>query len=156
MALIFGDFITGEYVGFYCEPHLQTTYWILISIFTGLTAYIVLNPKYQTPAHRLLRLFSFTSLGLSAFAPIVHALNLFDANELARRSGLNYYFLEGAIVFIAVLVYAYRLPEKALPGAFDIWGASHQIFHVLTLVATIVHFKGIWTAYNSNYYSTRC
>lgn len=32
MALIFGDFITGEYVGFYCEPHLQTTYWILVSI----------------------------------------------------------------------------------------------------------------------------
>lgn len=30
MTLIFGDFITGEYVGFYCEPHLQTTYWTLV------------------------------------------------------------------------------------------------------------------------------
>ncbi|KAF2223227.1 mPR-like GPCR protein [Elsinoe ampelina] len=156
MVLIFGDFITGEYVGFYCEPHLQNLYWTLITSFTAMTAYIVLNPKYQSPAHRLLRLFSFTSLGLSAFAPIVHALILFDAQELALRSGLNYYYAEGAIVLMAVIIYACRYPEKASPGSFDTWGASHGIFHVLVVVATMVHFRGVWTAYEVNYNSSRC
>ncbi|KAG8626023.1 hypothetical protein KVT40_006424 [Elsinoe batatas] len=156
LALIFGDFITGEYVSFYCEPHLRNWYWALITGFTVMTAYVVLHPNYQGPTHRRLRLFCFASLGLSAFAPIVHALVLFDAEDLAKRSGLNYYYAEGAIVLVAVIIYASRYPEKASPGTFDIWGASHGIFHVLVVVATMVHFRGIWTAYEVNYTGSRC
>lgn len=29
----------------------------------------------------------------------------------------------------------FRIPERFAPGKFDIWGSSHQIFHVLILCA---------------------
>ena len=29
---ILGSFISGLYIGFYCEPHLQKTYWSMVSI----------------------------------------------------------------------------------------------------------------------------
>ena len=31
IILILGDFVSGIYVGFYCEPILQNTYWTMVS-----------------------------------------------------------------------------------------------------------------------------
>lgn len=33
MVLILGDFLTGIYVGFYCEPSMQKAYWAMASAF---------------------------------------------------------------------------------------------------------------------------
>lgn len=30
IVLVLGDFVSGIYVGFYCEPMLQNTYWTMI------------------------------------------------------------------------------------------------------------------------------
>lgn len=30
IILILGDFVSGIYVGFYCEPILQNTYWTMV------------------------------------------------------------------------------------------------------------------------------
>ena len=32
IILILGDFVSGIYVGFYCEPILQNTYWTMVRI----------------------------------------------------------------------------------------------------------------------------
>jgi adiponectin receptor len=41
-----------------------------------------------------------------------------------------------------------RFPERLKPGAFDIWGSSHQIFHVLVLLAAASHFVGLVKAFD--------
>lgn len=41
-----------------------------------------------------------------------------------------------------------RVPEKYSPGNFDIWGSSHQIFHVLVLMAAATHFVGLLKAFD--------
>lgn len=33
----------------------------------------------------------------------------------------------------------FRIPERLAPGTFDIWGNSHQIFHVAILCAMCTH-----------------
>lgn len=48
--------------------------------------------------------------------------------------------------------FATRFPESMWPGKFDIWFSSHQIFHVLVVVGSIVHLAGVWDAYSWNYY----
>lgn len=95
-----------------------------------------------------------------------------------RQSGLPYYLLEGAIIVLGAWIYnvsqlkpsnlvsniltpAYshvqtRLPESLYPGRFDIWGSSHQIFHVLVVVAMGVHLVAITQAYGYNYSQQRC
>lgn len=40
-----------------------------------------------------------------------------------------------------------------MPGKFDIWGSSHQIFHVLVVCAAAAHLMGLLKAfdYEHNY-----
>lgn len=40
------------------------------------------------------------------------------------------------------------MPERFWPGAFDIWGSSHQIFHVLVLMAAAAHLVGLLKAFD--------
>jgi adiponectin receptor len=35
-----------------------------------------------------------------------------------------------------------------MPGSFDIWGSSHQIFHVLVLLAATTNFFGLVKAFD--------
>lgn len=40
------------------------------------------------------------------------------------------------------LTYISRIPEKYRPGKHDIWGNSHQIFHICVLLGVISHYFG--------------
>lgn len=41
-----------------------------------------------------------------------------------------------------------RIPERLQPGRFDVWGSSHQIFHVLILLAAMSQLIGLLTAFH--------
>jgi len=73
-----------------------------------------------------------------------------------RASGMPYYFLEGGILALGAFFYATRCPESIRPGRFDLVGCSHNIFHVLVVLATVVHLVGIWNAFAYNYRHVRC
>ena len=55
----------------------------------------------------------------------------------------EYVFEEFAYLFltflgiagVATLIYKNRWPECLYPGKFDVFGSSHQIWHVLTAIA---------------------
>lgn len=49
-----------------------------------------------------------------------------------------------------------RFPESVRPGTFDIYGSSHQIFHILVVMATAVHLAGVLEAIEYNYYNRQC
>lgn len=44
---------------------------------------------------------------------------------------------------LGALVYAMRVPERWLPGRFDLLLHSHQIFHLLIVLAALVHYKAV-------------
>lgn len=49
-----------------------------------------------------------------------------------------------AVAYAAgAVVYVSRVPERWKPGAFDLAGHSHQIFHVFVLVGALIHFAAI-------------
>ena len=53
--------------------------WLTIKIFQigtlgTLAVYIVVHPSYQSRQYRLFRLSTFILIGLSAIAPIIHAI----------------------------------------------------------------------------------
>ena len=49
-----------------------------------------------------------------------------------------------------------RMPERFAPGKCDIWGASHQIFHMLVVAAAAAHLWGVWNAFEVNYMDGMC
>ncbi|KAJ5254262.1 hypothetical protein N7524_011442 [Penicillium chrysogenum] len=154
---ILGSFVSGIYIGFYCEPHLQKLYWSMIGTLGFLTGFVVVHPRLQSQKWRLLRLSTFVATGLSAFAPIIHAASIFPYQQLDQQAGLRYYYLEGLIIVMGVLFYAdhadwrqTHFPESWRPRSFDIWGSSHQIFHITVVIGAAIHLYGILDA---NYYT---
>ncbi|KAI5460874.1 mPR-like GPCR protein [Mariannaea sp. PMI_226] len=153
---IIGSFISGIYVSFYCEHSLQKLYWTMISVLGVLTGIIVAGPSSQTRQWRIVRLTAFVITGFSAFAPIAHAMLIFPYGQLAKQAGLHYYYMEGISIMMGVFFYATHLPESWAPEKYDLWGASHQLFHSFVVLGTVFHLYGIFSAFDWNYSNPRC
>lgn len=48
----------------------------------------------------------------------------------------------GVFYAAGVVVYAARVPERWLPGGFDLVGHSHQLFHLLVIAGAYTHYLG--------------
>jgi adiponectin receptor len=60
-------------------------------------------------------------------SPILHMLSM----EL----------LMGACYLTGAVIYSAAIPEKWMPGMFDTWGHSHNIFHVLVVCGVYAHYR---------------
>lgn len=90
----------------------------------------------------------FVALGLSAIVPVVHGLLIFGAAQLSKQISLAWLLLQGGLYILGATIYAARIPERLAPGRFDIWGSSHQIFHVLVVLAAVAHLVGLVRAFD--------
>jgi adiponectin receptor len=151
LTLILGSFFSGIYVGFYHEPVLCWTYWTMIITLSLITAILVIHPNLQGVSYRSFRTAAFVATGMSGFAPVGHGLWMYGWEEMWVRSGMPFWFLEGLIYSIGALFFATRFPESRWPGKFDIFFSSHQIFHILVVMGSVVHFAGVWDAYRWHY-----
>ena len=156
LALTLGKFISGVYVCFYCEPVLQNVYWTMIMTLGAITATVLISPMLQHRKYRTFRALSFVFTALSGFAPLIHGVLIFGVDRMWRQSGMPYYLLEGLLLGVGVCFYVARVPESMKPGYFDIWGSSHQFFHVLVVLAFVTHGVGIWTAFDYSYHDRKC
>ncbi|KAL7934241.1 mPR-like GPCR protein [Trichoderma chlorosporum] len=153
---ILGSFISGIYIGFYCEPNLQKLYWAMIGTLGLVTGVVVISPRLQSAKWRMLRLSTFVATGFSAFAPIIHAATIFPYDQLDKQAGLRYYYIEGVSILAGVVFYVTHFPESRIPERFDLVGASHQIFHSFVVLGGAIHLYGIFSAFDWNYKNPRC
>ena len=127
----------------------------MITIFSLITSALVLHPGLQARHYRAYRTNAFVLTGLSGFAPIFHGLYQYGWEEMWVRSGMPFWFLEGIVYGTGAFIFATRFPECVWPAKFDMWGSSHQIFHVLVVTGALVHLRGVWTALAWNYEHNR-
>ena len=110
------------------------------------------------------------SFGLSGIIPAIHYVLMEGWFSKISQASLGWLILMGLLYILGALFYALRVPERWFPGKCDIWVnirlgeaknnhhctshtnpnhllvlqfQSHQIFHVLVLVAAFVHYHGI-------------
>jgi len=108
----------------------------------------------------------FVALGLSAVLPIGHAMQLHSLSKLDELMGLRWAVLQGVLYISGAAIYAVRrhiqisrpqlmipcqrrIPERYQPGRFDILGSSHQMFHILVVLAATSHLNGLLQAFNN-------
>ncbi|OKL61125.1 hypothetical protein UA08_03091 [Talaromyces atroroseus] len=156
IVLTLGDFVSGISMVFYCEPTLRNVYWAMIITLSLITVYILANPRFQGPRWRTFRVCIFVGTGLSGFAPLIHGIIIFGFSLMMKQSGMPYYLGEGLLLILGALFYTMRAPEAWKPGKFDIFGCSHQIFHLLVVLATALHLVGIMSAFHYNYHHRTC
>lgn len=148
VCLIVGSYVPALYYGLFCHPALMTVY--LYGIFTlglgcGIVSWV---ERFRTPDWRPYRAAMFVGLGVSGVVPVCHGLTIYGYQSLNERMGLGWILLEGVLYIFGAFLYAVRWPERTSPGTFDIWGHSHQLFHILILLAAASHLKGIAKAFD--------
>jgi len=147
-CLITGSFIPSVYYGFWCEPVKQRLYWTMIcTLGVACTAVSVL-PRFRTPAWRPVRAGMFVAMGLSAVFPVLDGLAMYGFSQMQRQIGLSWLVLQGALYIFGAGLYAARWPERWRPGQHDLIGSSHQLFHVLVVMAAVSHLVGLLKAFD--------
>lgn len=53
----------------------------------------------------------------------------------------------GLFYIVGCQFYILRIPERFLPGFFDIWFNSHSIWHGFVLAAALVHYYNLINIY---------
>ncbi|KAJ5059289.1 putative membrane protein [Bipolaris maydis] len=148
VILMWGSTIPCVYYGFYCTPHLQKTYYSLVSVLAAGCVYATLHPAFRRPKYRPYRAAMYAGLGLSFIIPIIHGITIFGWETQMWRMSLDWMALMTAFNLTGGALYAMRIPEKWYPYRFDVWGASHQIMHCLVVCAGIAHLYGLLRAFD--------
>jgi adiponectin receptor len=175
VCLIWGSFVPSIYYGFLEDGALIVRYWTMVchhpseqmhlapdgegadeiqitTIGAG-TALVSISPQFRTPKWRPFRAAMFVAMGLSALVPVIHGTFLYSIPHLCNTMALPFVVTQGALYIIGAGLYAARFPERMAPGKFDIWGSSHQIFHVLVLMAAATHLVGLVKAFDHRHRS---
>lgn len=57
-------------------------------------------------------------------------------------------YVFGGVVYIAgATLFVIRVPERYFVRTFDLFGASHQLFHFMVLIGCAVHFDASFKLY---------
>ncbi|KAH8164672.1 hypothetical protein CIB48_g3566 [Xylaria polymorpha] len=140
--------VPALYYGLFCNPVLMSTYLygiFLLGFGCGVVSWV---ERFRTPGWRPYRALMFVGLGVSGVVPILHGLRLYGYQSLNDQMGLDWVLLQGALYIFGAFLYAVRWPERTSPGTFDIWGNSHNLFHILILFAAASHLKGMAKAFD--------
>lgn len=136
--LVVGSFIPFCYYCFACEPTWRKTYLTMICSF-GVVGFLgPLFRRWTSRAFATKKIAFYVCMVSSGLLPIGHIAYLNRAGQhLPYIHGLlRMMFLYGLGVFI----YAFKIPEIFLPGRFDVFCSSHQIWHLCVLGAALTHF----------------
>ncbi|XP_031272928.1 heptahelical transmembrane protein 4-like isoform X1 [Pistacia vera] len=139
-ALISTSFYPPVYYSFMCNPFFCNLYMGFITVLGIATVLFSLLPVFQNPEFRTIRASLFFGMGLSGVAPILHKVIMFWHQPEALHT-TGYEILMGVLYGIGALVYATRIPERWMPGKFDIAGHSHQLFHILVVAGAYTHYR---------------
>ncbi|KAK8096981.1 hypothetical protein PG999_012925 [Apiospora kogelbergensis] len=127
----------------------MTMYGLATTILAGLCSLATFHPGIGGPRLGHARAVLFAAFGLGSFlVPVGHGIWTYGWAEESRRVGLPWIGLTVACNGFGVLVYAFKLPEKWFPKVFDLFGASHQIMHVMVVFAALAYSQAVLAAFD--------
>ncbi|XP_050692760.1 progestin and adipoQ receptor family member 3-like [Eriocheir sinensis] len=144
-------FLSGIYYGFWCPEYLglRNLYMGLVCcLFLGAMVFL-LNPRFMGRDWDNTRVALFTGWALSGLLPLAHWIYIHGGLgpsivQMFLPRIIIMYLISGA----AVAVYLGKIPERYFPGRFDIVGASHQLWHLIIVVALVYwHQTGLHYAH---------
>lgn len=148
VVLVVTSMVSIMYYGFFETPALFYLFSFITCTFGAACAVVSLKEGFRTREWRPYRAAMFVAFGLSAVLPIVTGIFYYGFSEIYLRIQVKWVLLGGIFYITGAVLYGVRFPEKYAPGKYDIWGHSHQLFHVLVVVAALCHLYGLIKSYN--------
>ncbi|KAL5842178.1 hypothetical protein ACOSQ3_012781 [Xanthoceras sorbifolium] len=137
-VMIVCSFYAPIYYAFYCNPYPLAIYLTSITVLGVLAIITLLTPALSSPRFRPFRATLFLVMGFSGVIPASHAVYLYWGHPHISLS-LVYELVMALLYTVGAGFYVSRIPERWKPGAFDIAGQSHQIFHVFVVLGALTH-----------------
>jgi len=100
--------------------------------------------RFSTPKYRPVRALLYVVLGCFGIIPAVQFAVMEGWTLFVKELRPDYMVTMGGMYILGALLYGSRIPERLLPGKCDLVGQSHQIFHILVVLAALLHLKGIY------------
>ncbi|KAI3786924.1 hypothetical protein L1987_41008 [Smallanthus sonchifolius] len=136
--MIVSSFFSPIFYAFNCHPFSRLFYLSAITILGLLAIATLLSPALSAPRYRSFRATIFLAMGFSGIIPATHAVYLHRA-DFRILMALIYEVIMAVFYSSGAMFYVKRIPERWKPGAFDIAGHSHQIFHVFVVGGGLAH-----------------
>lgn len=151
---------------FYDIPKVRNGFIILFVALGGICTKVTFDEKFSSPEYRPFRSFMFILFGLSGILPIIAGVRIFGSEEAIARAEAGWCCAEGFFYILGACLYALRVPERFThkqtnhhgeeetlinrlkPGRFDLFGHSHQIFHIMVVVAAYCHWRALVGCYH--------
>ncbi|XP_010535854.1 PREDICTED: heptahelical transmembrane protein 1 [Tarenaya hassleriana] len=138
-VMIITSFFPPMFYIFQCTPHWYFIYLGVITAFGVFAIFTLFTPSLSSPKYRAFRAILFVSMGLFGIIPAVHAAMVNWSNP-KRNITLGYEVSMAVFYLVGTGFYVSRVPEKWKPGGFDLFGHSHQIFHVFVVFGALAHY----------------
>ncbi|KAK7994934.1 hypothetical protein PG990_013707 [Apiospora arundinis] len=127
----------------------MTIYGVATTVLAALCSLATFHPNIGGPRLGHARAVLFAAFGAGSFlVPIAHGVWAYGWAEASRRVGLPWIGLTVACNGFGVLVYAFKIPEKWFPRVFDIFGASHQVMHIMVVFAALAYSQAVLAAFD--------
>ncbi|VDK54839.1 unnamed protein product [Anisakis simplex] len=135
-------YLSGIYTAFQCFENWRTNY---ITVALGLFAFVlyipsrsgIMDSKLFGTRVGYLHL-TYMCVALFGMLPTVHWFSLHGGFENPHVvSWLPNIFILYTLIGFAFIFYVTMIPERLVPGKFDVLGCSHQWWHLFILIAMI-------------------
>jgi len=139
--LVAASIMTTEYTAFYCEPVSRWIYLCTTLTLGAAGTILPWHPTFNRADMAWARVGFYVTLAATGFVPILQL-------TLQRGWAATAYFYAPIIKSILVylggaMLYAAKIPERWLPGWFDYFGGSHNIWHLAVLGGILFHYSAM-------------
>jgi len=134
--LIYGSFVGGLHYGFYCFPILHKVYIFNITVLIIFCIAITSMDRFQSAKYHWARVSVLALTVGSCVVPATHWLFVARPDQIELFFGRLLAML--ALYLLGFVFYLSKFPERLCPGTFDIWGHSHQWWHICVAGAALI------------------
>ncbi|ELU02271.1 hypothetical protein CAPTEDRAFT_138960 [Capitella teleta] len=135
---LLGCYLPGIHLGFYCLSVWRDVYLLVIGGLFVAVFIFQTQPKYYSDNWFRRRLVLYCFLTGYGVIPAVHWVYL---NGGLSAPVVQMFAPKIAVVYLlgllAFFFYVSKFPEKVFPGRFNFIGSSHQMWHVVVVVAFV-------------------
>jgi adiponectin receptor len=140
-VLIAASIISTEYYGFDGKIFAQVFYMTLTAVLGCIGIVIPWFEWFDTVENRGWRITFFLGIAVSGIIPMLHLSYITSLKQalffLAPISKSLFSYIAG------VVIYGSQIPERWMPGKFNHFGASHQLWHICILMGIYYHYEYI-------------
>ncbi|ETV98679.1 hypothetical protein H310_08782 [Aphanomyces invadans] len=148
LVLLFGTSVPKLYYTFYCDPIFQQLYLVMAAMVGGGGIVATFTPSFRSHRHHRVLVYA-SSIAAMCVVPLAHLLTTVGPSDPQVKMMLQPMAMGLVFNLPGIFFYTTRFPERLAPGTFDIWGSSHQLWHLCVLFVGFAYFGQVNAQFES-------